>query len=299
VTPPLGRTLTAQGVTGSAKREARAYGRRGVNGSCSWEPGRTTSAVDTGTSSHAPETSAKDSETTSRLLGEPLEAGVVRVQCAHSADALRDEQRAGVVLGRVSDRPELLAVAEAHRSLERMLDSVPLACGLYEADRTLHRPARILLEPEGQRQVEEDLGRTETTIPRRGHPQAPKRGSCLCHDSCCRRYRVAARHGNSRGQLDRQRRLSLRPRRLKSGALLGHLLLSVRERTLHGLDVAPLRLALGWISRDRPSTRRSPWSPASARSPPRRFHAIGRMTVGRAGSGLGSKVPAPVEYGSA
>ena len=59
---------------------------------------------------------------------------------------------------RVAERPQRRAVGRRHGHLDRMLDAVPSANVLDEADRARDGGGRIMLQPHGEREVEERLG---------------------------------------------------------------------------------------------------------------------------------------------
>src|SRR6185503_9776490 len=92
-----------------------------------------------------------------RLVREPVQHGVVGVLVPEGAHVCRVEERPGPPLARVTEGPDLCPVARSHRHLDRMLDAVSLAGLLDEPNRSLDRHGWIVLEPEREREEEEQL----------------------------------------------------------------------------------------------------------------------------------------------
>jgi hypothetical protein len=87
-----------------------------------------------------------------------VEHGVVRVLVPQRADVRAVEERAGPALARVPERPQALAIGRGHRHLDRVRNAVVPARRLDQADRALDGAGRVVLQPEGQRQEEQQLG---------------------------------------------------------------------------------------------------------------------------------------------
>src|SRR4029079_12405302 len=81
-----------------------------------------------------------------RLLVEVVEPRVVGIERLQRVVGRREVERAGLAVARVAERPEPLAVGGRDGALERVLDPVPPADILDEADRALHGARRIVFE---------------------------------------------------------------------------------------------------------------------------------------------------------
>jgi hypothetical protein len=79
------------------------------------------------------------------------------MQAPHGVHVAGREQRAGPTLGRVPHRPQAGAVRDAEARLDGARDPVVARRLLDEADRHFERPDRVLLQPEGQGEMEHDL----------------------------------------------------------------------------------------------------------------------------------------------
>jgi hypothetical protein len=92
------------------------------------------------------------------VAAEALEALVAGMQAADGVDVGGGEQRARPAVGRVPDGPQGGAVADAERRLDRVGDPVGARDRFDDVRGPLQRLDRAVLEPERQRQVEDDLG---------------------------------------------------------------------------------------------------------------------------------------------
>ena len=118
----------------------------------------TVTAVGGGTSFQTPGKMENGSDTIRRSSSLAPETRVVGVQSADGVDVCRREQRAGGALGRVAHGPEASPSETPNVAWTAPVDPAPRARRLDQADRLLERPDRVVLEPERQREVEDDLG---------------------------------------------------------------------------------------------------------------------------------------------
>ena len=93
-----------------------------------------------------------------RLVAQPVEERIVRIELAQGRDEGAVEERPRVALAGVAEAPDLRPVGRGDGHLDRVLDAVLAARLLDEPDRLGDRARRIVLEPEGEREVEEGLG---------------------------------------------------------------------------------------------------------------------------------------------
>src|SRR4051812_38199490 len=91
------------------------------------------------------------------VLGEPVQHRVVRVLRTQRADVGVVEQRPGPALGGVTEGPERVAVRRRDGHLDRELLAVPPSHLLDQADGPGDGRRRVGLQPERERQVEEQL----------------------------------------------------------------------------------------------------------------------------------------------
>src|SRR5689334_12946185 len=91
------------------------------------------------------------------VLPELGEEGGHRVQRPQPGEVRAEEQRPGPALAGVAERVGALPVRGGHGHLDRVLDAVLAPDLLDDPDRALHRGRRVLLQPQGEGEVEEDL----------------------------------------------------------------------------------------------------------------------------------------------
>src|SRR5262245_59775856 len=92
-----------------------------------------------------------------RLVGDQPQDLDLRMLLAQRVDACREEERARAPFARVAEGPDAVAVRRRHGHLERMLDTGAAADVLDVADGALYRTGRVVLEPHGEGEEEEDL----------------------------------------------------------------------------------------------------------------------------------------------
>ena len=148
----------APGRPGAAAEPRTPTGERGANGSAASSPGWTTSAVPAAPRATGREVAERLGDDRARLVGEPPEPLVAGMQRADRARVGGDEQRVDDRPARVAGRVEPLAVAHGDGHLQRLGDAVAAPGLLDEPGHALQRRQRLLLQPEGQREVEHQLG---------------------------------------------------------------------------------------------------------------------------------------------
>src|SRR3954447_24701377 len=94
----------------------------------------------------------------SRVLGDLLEELSRGVELAQRGNAGGEEQRTRVSLAGVPKRPDGLAVARRDRALERVRYPMALGDRLDQPDRLRDGGRRVVLEAEGDGEIEQDLG---------------------------------------------------------------------------------------------------------------------------------------------
>ena len=86
-----------------------------------------------------------------------MEQGVVRVLGAKGRDVGTVEERPGVALAGVAERPRGVAVGRCHRHLDRVFDAVAPSDVFDESNRGSDGRAGVLFQAEGEREVEEQF----------------------------------------------------------------------------------------------------------------------------------------------
>ena len=87
-----------------------------------------------------------------------MQCRVVRVLGAQRRHIGAVEERPGAPLARVAEPPHVGSVRGQDGHLDREPHAVPLPHRLHESDRPRHGGGRVVLQPEGQREEEEQLG---------------------------------------------------------------------------------------------------------------------------------------------
>ena len=88
----------------------------------------------------------------------PLGTAAARGTAAQRGDVGGVEERAGLAFAGVAERPDVLAVAGRDRALERVRHPVAGGDRFDEPDRLLDSGRRVVLEAEGEGEIEQHLG---------------------------------------------------------------------------------------------------------------------------------------------